>query len=66
MEKSLSTLDLKRLPPKAAQQVRSLLEGGFVDRPENLLIFGEPGLSESAAVACAAWPESSSAAREGR
>ena len=25
MEKSLSTLDLKRLPPKAAQQVRSLL-----------------------------------------
>ena len=26
MEKSLSTLDLKRLPPKAAQQVRSLLE----------------------------------------
>ena len=31
MEKSLSTLDLKRLPPKAAQQVRSLLEVGFVD-----------------------------------
>ena len=26
LEKSLSTLDLKRLPPKAAQQVRSLLE----------------------------------------
>src|SRR5258707_1023038 len=32
MEKSLSTLDLKRLPPKAAQQVRSLLEGGFTRR----------------------------------
>ena len=31
MEKSLSTLDLKRLPPKAAQQVRSLLEGDFVE-----------------------------------
>ena len=30
MEKSLSALDLKRLPPKAAQQVRSLLEGDFV------------------------------------
>ena len=27
MEKSLSTLDLKRLPPMAAQQVRFLLEG---------------------------------------
>ena len=52
MEKSLSTLDLKRLPPKAAQQVRSLLEGGFVDRHENVLIFGNPG-SGKTHVACA-------------
>jgi DNA replication protein DnaC len=43
LEKSLSSLDLKRLPPKAAQQVRSLLEGGFVGRHENVLIFGNPG-----------------------
>jgi DNA replication protein DnaC len=52
MEKSLSTLDLKRLPPKAAQQVRSLLEGDFVDRRENVLIFGNPG-SGKTHVACA-------------
>ena len=52
MEKSLSTLDLKRLPPKAAQQVRSLLEGGFVGRHENVLIFGNPG-SGKTHVACA-------------
>jgi DNA replication protein DnaC len=52
MEKSLSSLDLKRLPPKAAQQVRSLLEGGFVDRNENVLIFGNPG-SGKTHVACA-------------
>jgi DNA replication protein DnaC len=52
LEKSLSTLDLKRLPPKAAQQVRSLLEGGFVDRHENVLIFGNPG-SGKTHVACA-------------
>ena len=52
MEKSLSTLDLKRLPPKAAQQVRSLLEGGFVDRHDNVLIFGNPG-SGKTHVACA-------------
>ena len=52
MEKSLSTLDLKRLPPKAAPQVRSLLEGGFVDRHENVLIFGNPG-SGKTHVACA-------------
>ena len=52
MEKSLSTLDLKRLPPKAARQVRSLLEGDFVDRHENVLIFGNPG-SGKTHVACA-------------
>ena len=43
LEKSLSTPDLKRLPPKAAQQVRFLLEGDFVSRCENVLIFGNPG-----------------------
>ena len=52
MEKGLSTLDLKRLPPKAAQQVRSLLEGDFVERYENVLIFGNPG-SGKTHVACA-------------
>jgi len=52
MEKSLSTLDLKRLPQKAAQQVRSLLEGDFISRHENVLIFGNPG-SGKTHVACA-------------
>jgi DNA replication protein DnaC len=52
MEKSLSTLDLKRLPAKAAQQVRLLLEGDFVDRHENVLIFGNPG-SGKTHIACA-------------
>ena len=52
LEKSLSTLDLKRLPQKATQQVRSLLEGDFVDRCENVLIFGNPG-SGKTHVACA-------------
>ena len=52
MEKSLSTLDLKRLPVKAAQQVRSLLEGDFVERCDNVLIFGNPG-SGKTHVACA-------------
>ena len=64
MEKSLSTLDLKRLPPKAAQQVRSLLEGGFVDRHENVLIFGNPG-SGKTHVACAAWPGTDPRGKEG-
>jgi DNA replication protein DnaC len=43
LEKSLASLDLKRLPPKATQQIRSLLEGGFVDRHDNVLVFGNPG-----------------------
>ena len=43
LEKSWSALDLKRLPAKVVQQVRSLLEGSFVDRHENVLIFGVPG-----------------------
>ncbi len=56
MEKSLSTLDLKRLPQKAGQQVRFLLEGDFVDRHENVLIFGNPG-SGKTHVACAVGQE---------
>jgi len=52
LEKSLSTLDLKRRPQQAGQQVRSLLEGDFVDRHENVLIFGNPG-SGKTHVACA-------------
>ena len=52
LEKSLTSLDLKRLPPKAAQQVRSLLEGDFVDRHENVIAFGNPG-SGKTHVVCA-------------
>lgn len=43
LEKDLASLDLKRLPAKAARQIRTLLDGGFVSRRENLLAFGNPG-----------------------
>jgi DNA replication protein DnaC len=43
LEKTMACFDLKRLPFKATQQVKSLLEGEFVSRKENLLIFGNPG-----------------------
>src|SRR3954467_6061842 len=42
-EKTLGSLDLKRLPPKAVQQVRALTDGAFADRCENVLAFGNPG-----------------------
>jgi DNA replication protein DnaC len=42
-EKTLEALDLKRLGRKVALQVRALIEGGFLDRNENILAFGNPG-----------------------
>ena len=43
LHKSWQSLDLKRLPAKVVQQTRTLLEGTFVDRRENVLVFGPPG-----------------------
>ena len=43
LEKSMDNFDLKRLPMKIVQQVKALLEGGFLNRNENVLAFGNPG-----------------------
>ena len=43
LEKTLENFDLKRLPVKAARQVKALLDGTFLDRRENVLAFGNPG-----------------------
>jgi DNA replication protein DnaC len=50
LEKSWSALDLKRLPTKVAQQLRSLLSGDFLDRRENVLVFGPPGSGKTHAL----------------
>ena len=42
-EKTLSNFDLKRIPKKALCQFKVLLDGEFLDRKENLLLFGNPG-----------------------
>ena len=42
-EKSLANFNLKRLPPKVALMSKTLLEGEFLDRRENVLAFGNPG-----------------------
>src|SRR6266849_2801236 len=47
LEKSLQNFDLKRLPAKAARQLRTLLDGSFLDRKENVLVFGNPGSGKS-------------------
>ncbi len=43
IDKSLDAFELKRMPRKVAQQVRTLLDGSFLDRRENVLAFGNPG-----------------------
>jgi DNA replication protein DnaC len=47
MEKTLVNFDLKRIPAKVARQFKVLLDGGFLDRRENLLLFGNPGAGKS-------------------
>jgi DNA replication protein DnaC len=43
VDKSLGSFDLKRLPGKVSLVVRTLMDGSFVDRKENVLVFGNPG-----------------------
>lgn len=42
-DKTLATLDQKRLPAKVRRQLPTLCEGGFAERAENVLAFGLPG-----------------------
>ena len=43
MEKTMEQFNAKRLPKRITLQLPTLVEGGFVDRKENLLAFGNPG-----------------------
>jgi DNA replication protein DnaC len=43
LEKNLECFDMQRLPGKVIHQVKTLLEGSFLDRKENILAFGNPG-----------------------
>lgn len=42
-EKTLGTLDLSWLPAKVRRHLPTLCEGGFVERGDNVLVFGLPG-----------------------
>ena len=54
LEKSWAALDLKRLPAKVVQQLRGLLSGDFLDRRENVLVFGPPGSGKTHCLAAMA------------
>jgi len=47
LSKNLESFDMKRLPPKVNLRVKSLLDGTFLDRKENVLAFGNPGSGKS-------------------
>ncbi len=45
--KTLDTFDMNRLPLKVKQKVNSIIDGGFIDRKENILAFGKPGCGKT-------------------
>ena len=47
LEKTLANFDLKRPPIKVGRQLKVLLDDSFLDRNENLLLFGNPGAGKS-------------------
>lgn len=46
-DKTLGALNTSRMPPKAAKILPTLCGGGFVERAENVLAFGNPGTGKS-------------------
>ncbi|HEY5282900.1 MAG TPA: IS21-like element helper ATPase IstB [Polyangia bacterium] len=51
-EKTLATLNRKRLPAKVAKLLPNLCDGDFIERGDNVLLFGLPGRGKTH-VACA-------------
>lgn len=47
LEKNHETLDLKRFSRGLSSQYNSLRDGSFLDRRENVLVFGKPGVGKS-------------------
>ncbi len=47
VSKTLDNFEMDRLPFKARQKVKSILDGGFIDRKENILAFGQPGTGKT-------------------
>ncbi len=46
-QKTTSTFELKKVSTKIQRVLPTLCEGGFVERSENLLVFGNPGTGKS-------------------
>ena len=46
-EKTLEAFEMPRLPRKVSRQVKTLLAGDFLDRAENVLVFGRSGTGKT-------------------
>jgi len=46
-EKTLEAFEMTRLPRKVSRQVKTLLTGDFLDRAENILVFGRSGTGKT-------------------
>ena len=53
--KTWESFDFERLPLSVTRQLESLRDGSFLDRRENLLIFGKPGAGKSHALCALAY-----------
>ena len=53
LEKSLEAFDTRRLPPKAARQMRTLLDGGFLERTDKSSCLGIQGAARR--TCCRRW-----------
>jgi DNA replication protein DnaC len=47
LEKTFDNFNMKRLPTKLARQIKTLSDGSFLDRRENVLAFGKPGTGKT-------------------
>jgi DNA replication protein DnaC len=47
LEKRMDNFDIKRLPLKISMQVKTLMDGTFLNRAENVLVFGGPGTGKT-------------------
>ena len=43
LEKGFETLNIKRFGRKVSQQIKILRDGGYIERCENVIVFGKPG-----------------------
>ena len=54
LQKTFDSFDFKRIPLNTQQKIKSLEDGSFLDRKENVLIFGNPGTGKTHLVAALA------------